>query len=695
MASLTEIRQQYPQYNDMSDHELAAALRDKFYSDIPEAEYYKSLGLTREDRSQWGPLEIINNVVNQVGTGAYKGIAGVAALPRVLSDLTADRSTKPRRPVAGRAIPGAAEYVQSTIDPTQPQNPGQSLPGYEDILGYMSGIGIPLVTPETRTDKFLQAGGTGATGAFFPGGVLPNTVGGVVGSLASEVGGQLTEGTKAEPYARILPAIFGGFAGSKLANKAVASNVEQLIDRATSGVTPQQWEAAVALQAEAAARGTPITSAEAIAQVTGGNRSLMSIQRTVEQMPQTERAMGQFMANRPQGNAAAVGTQLDDIAARPSAPFEVGPRVQTAAQQSVEGLRKQINALTDDAYRWGTDQLIPPAEFAPIADDPIFQHFANIVRNDPILGKKVAGLEENSVAFVNAVKKEMNESAENFSNYTSQTKSPERSMVLGETQAPMVDAAKRASPLYEQALEQQALLRQTQLEPMKRGATGQLANTDDWQAQAKIILSDTPGAEKEVAAAVKNVVARDPDALPELLRMKLEDTFNKALPNAKGVNEQYRGANFAGLLEKNPQQMKSLEAAVKALPNGETQWQGLKNLIRVFEAQGQRLLPGSPTSFNQQLAGQLERNIGKGVTSFGTDLWANWNVERRSRELARILTAPEGVALLRQLAVLGPNTARAQQLVQAFYQGGQAAKPSEEPVIDIYRTLGLPQPAPQ
>ena len=35
MATISEIRQQYPQYSDMSDVELADAFHSKFYSDIP------------------------------------------------------------------------------------------------------------------------------------------------------------------------------------------------------------------------------------------------------------------------------------------------------------------------------------------------------------------------------------------------------------------------------------------------------------------------------------------------------------------------------------------------------------------------------------------------------------------------------------------------------------------------------------
>lgn len=45
MATIAEIRQQYPQYSDMSDVQLADAFHSKFYSDIPKDTFYQQLGM--------------------------------------------------------------------------------------------------------------------------------------------------------------------------------------------------------------------------------------------------------------------------------------------------------------------------------------------------------------------------------------------------------------------------------------------------------------------------------------------------------------------------------------------------------------------------------------------------------------------------------------------------------------------------
>lgn len=44
MASLAEYRAKYPQYNDLSDEQLADGLHRKYYSDIPKEEFYGKIG---------------------------------------------------------------------------------------------------------------------------------------------------------------------------------------------------------------------------------------------------------------------------------------------------------------------------------------------------------------------------------------------------------------------------------------------------------------------------------------------------------------------------------------------------------------------------------------------------------------------------------------------------------------------------
>jgi hypothetical protein len=63
MASLAEVRSQYPQYNDMPDVALADALHQKFYADIPKDQFYKQIGLTAT-----APSQMASQIPGQVST---------------------------------------------------------------------------------------------------------------------------------------------------------------------------------------------------------------------------------------------------------------------------------------------------------------------------------------------------------------------------------------------------------------------------------------------------------------------------------------------------------------------------------------------------------------------------------------------------------------------------------------------------
>lgn len=52
MATISEIRTKYPQYNDLSDTQLADSFHSKFYSDIPKKEFYAQLGIDGVSRGR-------------------------------------------------------------------------------------------------------------------------------------------------------------------------------------------------------------------------------------------------------------------------------------------------------------------------------------------------------------------------------------------------------------------------------------------------------------------------------------------------------------------------------------------------------------------------------------------------------------------------------------------------------------------
>jgi hypothetical protein len=77
MATLAEIRAQYPQYSDMSDADLAGALHTKFYSDMPVEEFNQKVGLTVAPSEVPGP-----RVQQPPFAKDYPGLYGAAQTAR-------------------------------------------------------------------------------------------------------------------------------------------------------------------------------------------------------------------------------------------------------------------------------------------------------------------------------------------------------------------------------------------------------------------------------------------------------------------------------------------------------------------------------------------------------------------------------------------------------------------------------------
>lgn len=70
MPTIAEVRSQYPQYSDLSDTELAGALHDKFYSDMPADQFAEKVGLKPDKYQQAAIDEQADLKAKGVDTGA-------------------------------------------------------------------------------------------------------------------------------------------------------------------------------------------------------------------------------------------------------------------------------------------------------------------------------------------------------------------------------------------------------------------------------------------------------------------------------------------------------------------------------------------------------------------------------------------------------------------------------------------------
>lgn len=80
MTTIAEVRQQYPQYMDMSDEQLAKALHGKFYSDIPYDDFAGRIGLKTVEKAPEKPSASVGGVAAEAGKGFLRGASNTAQL---------------------------------------------------------------------------------------------------------------------------------------------------------------------------------------------------------------------------------------------------------------------------------------------------------------------------------------------------------------------------------------------------------------------------------------------------------------------------------------------------------------------------------------------------------------------------------------------------------------------------------------
>jgi hypothetical protein len=168
--------------------------------------------------------ETVDDFRRSLGTGVERGIAGLAQMPRMVADANETSANFLTNAIA--SIPGldateqqrqaASRLIRSGFDRISPGLPELARvgPTTEQIdQGIDDAIPGERHTPETTAGEYGRTIGEFVPGVIMPGGISRNLATTaarvVVPAVASELGGQITEGTDAEPYARFIGALLG------------------------------------------------------------------------------------------------------------------------------------------------------------------------------------------------------------------------------------------------------------------------------------------------------------------------------------------------------------------------------------------------------------------------------------------------------------------------------------------------------
>lgn len=633
------------------------------------------------------PVSAVGDLSASAAIGPVKGATKLLGLPGDLGNLWGDGVEAALGFVANKMglPPHEIEAMRSAI---RESNKGGMLSSAEVRQGLEKATG-PLYEPKTQVGKYAENVTEGVPSALMgPGGIIRNLINfAVLPGIVGEAADDAAKGTPIEKWAKPAASIVTGGAAALLNRPNVAGST---ISNATRGTTEAQLDAAERLFQEAQHAGAPITRAEALQQVTQGATRLGDVQRVVE----GSGGLKQELAARPQQIETAGRRAIDAVSPPNAAPSTIGPAVGTAAEGTINDVRGAINAHAAPDYAAASGVILQPAVMAHVSSLPGWPEAAHAVRADPQLNRYVANLPDNSVGFINEVKKYLDQAATNARAPVNAQQNMQRSAGYGLDANAVRDAGTRASPDYALALISEAENRARYLDPLLAGPLGKIAARDTTTQQAIEALfprNPLPNSADEITTAIGALAQRNPNAARSLVGAHIESVFNQATRDLQGGPNQWGGAGFAAAVRGNPQQAANLEAAIRALPAGNVTWEGFDRFLQIMEAQGQRQRIGSQTAFNQEMQSELRRGgtVGEAMTIVAgaglkwpqriMDVMQQWRLGSNVDELARLITDPAAGPQFRRLALAATGEEARVHAMRIAYLGRDAiSKPSSD-----------------
>ena len=635
-------------------------------------------------------------IAKQSGIGVAKGVIGLAGLPgdvQQLAGKAADwiKSKLPELPEPSEENKRMAAQYSSRGD----LGPSFQLPTSADIQGAIEKVTGPFRKPQNQTEADAETFGEFLPAALAgPGGVARKVITqAAVPATASVVAGRYSD---QNPYVKALAGFLAGGTGALMSGPSSAENL--LRAKLPASVTEQDINRAGQLIDHAQGRGVALTWPEALSRVTG-QPVLTDTQRILESHAQTRPQMQEFFADRPAQVERAARAEFDRLGSVSPTPSTLGPQARDLSNTTLTNVRQQINRASEPFYQASENILLTPQEMRHVRSIPGYQEARDAVRNNEQINWRVAHLPDNSVGFLNEVKKHFDTAAENAASRFN----PQRNHQVQSSNEMAADALRQINVAkseehalahggpnnYEAALEIQSRARQQYLEPLMQGPIGRLAKKDMTTQKAINVLfpeNPVPGTEGEIRNAVFQLARQRPAVAEQLVRAHVEMVFNQAARDLQGGANQFAGAKFAVKLAGGAQQRENLRAAIEALPNGTARWEGFERLLDIMSATGARQPKGSLTAFNQlevqsMSTGGIQELASKGLSpgkwmTFANDSFKAWSLGRNLDQLARIITSPDSGEALRNIVRIPAGSDRA--LVMAGRLIAQASAATTE-----------------
>jgi hypothetical protein len=574
-------------------------------------------------------------------------------------------ATTPDMPIPRAASPSRTFLTEKGIITPEAEfkSPVGRVAGFTTELMTSGGLNPFSMTKAVATKPLLPA--SREIGSQVGRTAFQGAVGGSTSELLNSIGIE-------SPVAQFL-ATGGAMTAAGVPVGGLRTTASDVVNQGLRNVTPEQLRLADLLQKESIRMGSPITGAEAIAQVSG-NKSLAGTQRYLENAPQSQGIMSQFMVNRPQGQAQAFSNLMPQIS--PNAPTSATPfNLQQAGQNVIRGAESSVTGNVTPYFTQAGKQAVPNTDIAGMMTNPKIADAVEYVRSTGTYGVK--NEPANSLRTLIAAKQYLDDQySKQMNAVTGAEKNAARITWTANRQ--LDDYLNTVSPDYARGSQKFEVAQKTQMNPLRQGPVGQIA---EGATGADVLMPQKPVSlyPADIKRTADLLRRKDPNALPEWTRQNLESIFNETTQNVGGVQNQFGGPKFASTIAGNKQQRDNLRTLVTET-SGMQAWQGFERFLDVMQAQGQRMPANSATAFNQMTSEELKRGMASKVAtplkpSNVVNFLEDMQLSRNATLLSKMLVDPDSVSKLEELARTGPKSAKAQTLVNSIVGGYIAQKP--------------------
>lgn len=546
MGSLKEIRNKYPQYNDMNDQEFADKFHDKFYSDIPKDQFYQKIGFEQKKPTESllqkagnfarkninEPIEDIGHQALNMGAGAAQGVANTGAGTRNLMAKIAN------------LIPGVNIPMAKSVD-IAPKNIN-SLAG--EFGGSVLGggaiqKGLNLIPSVTKGPAILQKivnsvkniGSNALTGAA----MVPDDQG--IGAALGAGGAALGKGI------------------SSVANNpfvsSVASNVNKIFHKGPIekellyGLNPKDKRTLERIQANKEL-GTKPT----ISEITGSP----VIGKKEGKLARTE-AGGQRMYDESLSEFENQQSTVNKLLSGISSENKVAaPAIRSAANKYISKMEKTRNDIVEPVYKEANKKKVAPTKIISLErKDPVIKNALDYVMEHPTYAVDLEGNPRNSIKALDLAQRRIRDQIDSAGSYTNEGR------LLIKSRERLLSAMDQYSKDHKLARDIYRTL-SGPIDTAKESQLGRIGNLSDVQLKnvSKMIFDPNQSDIRVLEEMRDRIRATDPKSWDQIVRNEIErltkgseggkNFYNNVLKN-KNVFKQFEVS-----LEHKPKELKTL-----------------------------------------------------------------------------------------------------------------------------------------